>query len=272
MLKGDLMNSFDLMIERYKKELVDAKSKSIPQAIDELNFVADKDISAGTQQVMADVMPIDEAEKQTDTSNMIVNNEAEVNAEPEENEARQVEEAKPIEELAVEPSMENIHSTRPGDSTLEQDLINQAIKQSIMNPPGGVHQLESFGSLKVQVFAADQVYPIAAACVTVNGGGTDTQYFKGYTDTSGIVDDIVLPSPNPNASQLPSKVIPYAEYDVFVEHPRFIKSNFLNVPIFPNIKSIQAVQLVPNSATNHEETTVTENEPYEPSLTEVENA
>lgn len=261
------MNSFDLMIERYKKELVDAKRKSISDAINEIDDVVtvaeNAEASEETQSV---ILPTRQGDSDDFTNQEV---QTVVDLTQTENEPSNASDDN--SELNGQPQMENIHSTRPGDSNLEQGLIDKAIRESVMDPTGSKHPIESFGSLRVQVFAADQVYPIAAAFVSVNEGGSNKNYFRGYTDTSGIVDNIVLPSPNPNASQLPSNIIPYAQYDVFVEHPRFIKNTFLGVPVFPNIKSIQAVQLVPSDSESNDETIVEENEPTEPSLTEVEN-
>ncbi|MCM1544530.1 MAG: hypothetical protein NC110_04440 [Ruminococcus sp.] len=249
------MNSFDLMIERYKKELVDAKRKSISDAISEIDFgVDDEEIAVSAEPIEEQADNVFSAKAEETVADL--------------SQAENLSEADA--EMSGQPQMENIHSTRPNDSSLEQSLIDQAIEESVMDPPGDKHPFDSFGSLRVQVFAAEQVYPIAAASVTVNEGGTDKNFFQGYTDTSGIVDDIILPSPNPNASQLPSNVIPYAQYDIFVEHPRFIKNQFLGVPVFPNIKSIQAVQLVPNDS-DGDETIIDETEPDEPSITEAEN-
>ncbi|MCM1363653.1 MAG: hypothetical protein NC122_02185 [Faecalibacterium sp.] len=268
------MNSFDLMIERYKKELVDAKRKSISDVLNEIDYGAEDtepETSVETSETEKPVLaePIDNPSEADVFSNEAEETAVDLSEMPKETEWENL--AQADDEMNEQSQEESIHSRNKHDRSLEQSLIDQAIEESVMDPPGGKHPFDSFGTLRVQVYAADQVYPITAACVTVYEGGTEKNFFQGYTDTSGIVDNIVLPSPNPNASQLPSNVIPYAQYDIFVEHPRFIKNKFLGVPVFPNIKSIQKVQLVPNDSGNGEEIIYHENEPSEPGVMEVEN-
>ena len=53
------------------------------------------------------------------------------------------------------------------------------------------------GSLKVMAFTAYQAIPIenAEIIITKEIGGNNVLFFRGYTDSSGIIDNITLPAP-----------------------------------------------------------------------------
>ena len=119
----------------------------------------------------------------------------------------------------------------------------------------------SKGSMKVQVTAGGQSYPIINAIVKVRIPlrTGDREIFSGYTDINGIVDNIVLPAPDSSISfdEENSTVPPFSVYEVTVTHPNFAKSEFFNVPVFANIKAIQPAQMVPLTETGEEPGTVT---------------
>lgn len=119
----------------------------------------------------------------------------------------------------------------------------------------------SKGSMKVQVTAGGQSYPIINAIVKVRIPlrTGDREIFSGYTDINGIVDNIVLPAPDSSISfdEENSTVPPFSVYEVTVTHPNFAKSEFFNVPVFANIKAIQPAQMVPLTGTGEEPGTVT---------------
>ena len=119
----------------------------------------------------------------------------------------------------------------------------------------------SKGSMKVQVTAGGQSYPVINAVVRVRIPlrTGDREIFSGYTDINGIVDNIVLPAPDSSISfnEENSTVPPFSVYEVTVTHPNFAKSEFFNVPVFANIKAIQPAQMVPLTETGEEPGTVT---------------
>lgn len=119
----------------------------------------------------------------------------------------------------------------------------------------------SKGSMRVQVTAGGQSYPIINAIVKVRIPlrTGDREIFSGYTDINGIVDNIVLPAPDSSISfdEENSTVPPFSVYEVTVTHPNFAKSEFFNVPVFANIKAIQPAQMVPLTETGEEPGTVT---------------
>lgn len=209
------MNNFDEMIEKYSRELAEAKSKSMLEAIEE-------------------VLPKEnEDEKEKDALDKEVSKDFQESADPtgEKNENEKVD-----SEIKREP---------------EPIFENNA--QNAEN--------EAFGLLKIQVSAADGAYPIVAAAVNVRGTDGEKLYYTGFTNSDGIVDNIVLPAPKKEMSEEPSKLKPYAQYDITVKHPRFFPRKYIGVPVFASIKSIQTVELVPMSQSEIESETVTESEP-----------
>ncbi len=245
------MNSFDLMIEKYKKELVDAKSKSILEALD--------DIDARAEEIVNEAVTQDEQEPQTDEQQYSDDEttEAETVISDEENQADEPQSTEDAQQIFSETAEE----TAVSEATAQPQTANDEEDNSAAAVSGAEYQPPYLGTLKVQVFAADQSYPIGSALVTVTGSDDKKQYFKGYTDTSGIVDDISLPSVRDPSPDLPTDLPSFIKYDITVEHPRFTTNNYLDVPVFAGIKSIQTVQLVPIGNGENEENTFTETEP-----------
>ncbi|MGN1195098.1 MAG: hypothetical protein ACI4SB_06410 [Acutalibacteraceae bacterium] len=217
------MNSFDLMMERYKKELVDANRRSIEQEL-----LSQSDSSEPTAQ----------ADVQSEVAEPAVS----VNAEP---------------QMRTQADMTEQMESESQQASQEKEPMNMQTPQKAEEDP----EDNSFGTLKVQVFAAQQVYPIGSARVIVRRHGEDKIIFEGYTDSSGIVDNIRLSSPGKSLSAAPNSKKPYSQYDVFVTQPNFVSRNYLGVPIFPGVESIQTVRLVPRQLGNDTTTVTTESEP-----------
>ncbi|MBQ6268282.1 MAG: hypothetical protein IJK64_10995 [Clostridia bacterium] len=104
------------------------------------------------------------------------------------------------------------------------------------------------GTLRVEAFASDRAYAIENARVMIflplDSGNITV--FDGLTNISGACVPVRLPAPPKALSMQPSetRVLPYATYTVFVEHPQFVRAVFTNVPVFSGIESIQPVQML----------------------------
>ena len=222
------LNSFDLMMERYKRELVDANRRSIEQELLSQSETSEPVSAEALQEATEELEAVDAVS---------------VNAEPE----MEIESDSDIQEEA-EPEMTRIEEEpmKTGTKTEEPD-----------------DEADSFGTLKVQVFAAQQVYPISSARVIVRRNGEDKILFEGYTDSSGIVDNIRLPTPGKSLSSAPTSTKPYSQYDVFVTQPNFVSRNYLGVPVFSGVESIQTVRLVPKQYGTDTTMVTTESEPNE---------
>lgn len=255
------MNDFDSMIEKYSRELVNAKRRSILSEIEEVENPDDA-IAAISENIDLETEfnePNFESFNADDDFDplLIATNEPEDDLTGQDEFALIDDGLEPFEREMSEPDLreyqlENFDNRDTG--VPDAPPINQ--NGEVPNAPNS-----AYGSLRVQVFAADQVYPISAANVVVTENEKDDVLFQGYTDSSGIVDNILLPAPSKEMSEAPSLLKPYAQYDITVSHPRFAQRKYVGVPVFEGIKSIQTVQLVPDENGNNSAQTVTESEP-----------
>ena len=107
------------------------------------------------------------------------------------------------------------------------------------------------GYLKIQAYTARQTIPIKDVNIIISkkfSDGNKIFYENIKTDESGIIDDLALPAPNRMLSMDPNGASPFETYDVVATVPNFYKETFLKVPIFPGIKSIQPIRLIPDGS------------------------
>lgn len=253
------MNSFDLLIERYKKELIDAKRRSIEKEITVLS--AEPEIEAEAEPVVS------EGEEEQEAAFVFAHDSSE-------NESMDYKEempreplglSNPLETLGERPAEANEPQAQPQDEEAEEKSFKSESDSQDESGPAFEEEPfpESLGALKVQVFMADRVYPISSAHVVITGKENKKVYFDGYTNTNGIVGSLYLPAPKKSLSQSPQEKPPYAQYDITVTHPRFQKRQYLGVPVFSGVESIQNIQLLPLGSDETDNADVTESEPNE---------
>lgn len=253
------MNSFDLLIERYKKELIDAKRRSIEKEITVLS--AEPEIEAEAEPVVS------EGEEEQEAAFVFAHDSSE-------NESMDYKEempreplglSNPLETLGERPTEANEPEAQPQEEEAgESGFKSESDSQDESGPAFEEEPFpESLGALKVQVFMADRVYPISSAHVVITGKENGKVYFDGYTNTNGIVGSLYLPAPKKSLSQSPQEKPPYAQYDITVTHPRFQKRQYLGVPVFSGVESIQNIQLLPLGSDETDNADVTESEPNE---------
>lgn len=139
-------------------------------------------------------------------------------------------------------SQVNAIPQRPGEQTSPESQTYKNYDDFIANNP-------KFGKLRVQTYAATQVFPIQNARILVEKqfeNGTHT-FTEEYTDIDGVADEIILPAKSKSLSLTPGEAIPYATYTIKVTHPQFSPITFHNVPIFESIESLQPVAMQPLS-------------------------
>ena len=103
------------------------------------------------------------------------------------------------------------------------------------------------GALRVQAFIGAQGLPVQGALVTVSAVFKDGErvLYAVKTNSNGIADNLILPAPDREASQIPGSQNPFAEYNVSVSHPDYRTALFTGVPVFAGVKSIQPVVFLP---------------------------
>ena len=288
------MNSFDSMIERYKKELIDAKRRSIEKEIVETSAAP---VFSETEPETSAAPVFSETEPETSAKPVFSETEPETSAEPVFSETEPEFSAKPVfaaasdtrpeaeetdilretlglknprEALSEKTAAEepkNEPKAAPAAEERPEGENNFQSERDIPDDNGAVFEEnepfpESLGALKVQVFMANRAYPVSSAHVVITGKDNKKVYFDGYTNTNGIVGSLLLPAPKKVFSQSPQENPPYAQYDITVSHPKFQKRQYLGVPVFSGVESIQNIQLLP-LGTDESDTDVTESEPNE---------
>ena len=107
--------------------------------------------------------------------------------------------------------------------------------------------LTELGTLLVRVSTAGIFLPVEGADVRIHGAipeNSDIHYFL-TTDRSGLAERVTLPTPSRALSLTPGNPAGFANYDVEVFKNGFYPAVFRNVPLFPGINSVQAVELIP---------------------------
>lgn len=108
-----------------------------------------------------------------------------------------------------------------------------------------IEENPSTGVLKVQVFTADQAIPIANAevFITKKIGDNDVLFFSGQTDSSGIVDNIILPAPKAEINLDTFEVPKYTTYNLVVSSDEYKKIKQYNISMYGDVKVLQYVKI-----------------------------
>ena len=100
------------------------------------------------------------------------------------------------------------------------------------------------GILKIRASAANQAIPISNLKITVSTiiDNNNVIFYEGYTNTSGVIENITLPAPVQNRSDLVTPA--NATYDVTAIYESNMNQNY-KVNIYDNIVVIQNINIVP---------------------------
>jgi len=103
------------------------------------------------------------------------------------------------------------------------------------------------GKLKVEVFTAYKAVPIpdTEILITKDIDGNKVLFFRGLTDSSGIISDIELPSPREDKNYKPGDKPQYTMYDVIAIHEGFERIKKYDVAIFGDTGVIQYIKMIP---------------------------
>ncbi len=105
----------------------------------------------------------------------------------------------------------------------------------------------SVGHLKVQVFTAYQAINIPGTeiLLTKDFGEDKVVFFRGYTDSSGIVDNIPLPAPAGDYDPVNFQVPGYTIYNLTAIHEGFEAIKKYEISMFGDIKILQYIKMIP---------------------------
>lgn len=114
-----------------------------------------------------------------------------------------------------------------------------------------IEENPSTGRLKVEVFTAYKAVPIpdTEILVTKDIGDSKVLFFRGFTDSSGMISNIELPSPEEDINYKPGDEPQYTRYDVTAIHDGFEKIKKYDVAIFGNTGIIQYIKMIPDVET-----------------------
>lgn len=116
----------------------------------------------------------------------------------------------------------------------------------------------NIGFLITNVRTANGALPVEGATVNIfnssapsedgNIPPSDTDIiYSMRTNQSGITEKVALATKSKELSTEPGNVRPFLSYNIAVSADGFYDTEFINVPIFPGITSIQTVDLMPVS-------------------------
>lgn len=129
----------------------------------------------------------------------------------------------------------SVHPTVPA--------VSQAVEE--------MDDASSTGGLIVSVTTARGLYPVMGAVVTVfSGEGEQMQTIDSdKSDESGRTKLFILSTPSKSLSESAGATErPYAVYNVSVEADGYVKQEFMNVPVFSGVTSLQNADLLSMSA------------------------
>ena len=105
----------------------------------------------------------------------------------------------------------------------------------------------STGNLKVQVFTADQAIPIANTqiYITKQIGNYNVLFFQGVTDSSGIIDNIILPAPSPEYNIEEFETPKFTTYTLIASNDEYKKIKQYQISMFGDVKVLQYIKITP---------------------------
>lgn len=110
-----------------------------------------------------------------------------------------------------------------------------------------IEENPAIGSLKIQAFTAYQAIPIPDTEILITKKINDQQilFFKGYTDSSGIIENIELPAPSSLSSNELEATPAYTIYDLTAINEGYETIKKYEIGMFGDIKVIQYVKMTP---------------------------
>lgn len=119
--------------------------------------------------------------------------------------------------------------------------------QKMDSYPNFIQKNPDVGYLKVQAFMADQAIPIANVdiLITKEIAGNTIVFFRGKTNSSGIIDNIALPAPTDTYNALNETYSEYETYDLTAVKDTFQPLNKYKIAMFGGLKVLQYIKMIP---------------------------
>lgn len=109
------------------------------------------------------------------------------------------------------------------------------------------------GTLKVQVGMGSSAIPVVGAeiLVTKDIGNNKVLFFKGTTNSSGMVDNIMLPSPSSEYDSKKFEIPKHTDYILSVIDKNSDTIKEFSIASLGDVKAIQNVNIIPNGGSNN---------------------
>lgn len=112
--------------------------------------------------------------------------------------------------------------------------------------------MQATGTLSVRVFTSQAQIPLEGATVVVAEPGEEGKWKLlsiQNTDSSGKINTIHIPAPalgeSTSPGGLPGEGAPFALCSVWAEQPGYAMLQVENVQIFPDVETVQDMELIP---------------------------
>ena len=110
--------------------------------------------------------------------------------------------------------------------------------------------LNSYGQLEIRATKANGALPVKDAIVRIKGAEEENRFiiYSVLTDIDGNTASMSLPTPSASISKdAGGEDIGYSSYDIEISKDGYYPKVIRSVPIFPGIKSIQPINMIPLS-------------------------
>lgn len=110
-----------------------------------------------------------------------------------------------------------------------------------------IEENPSTGYLKIEAFTAYRAIPVenVEILITKDINNDKVVFFRGYTDSSGMINNIELPAPAEQTSISPENPPKYTLYDLTAIHQGYESIKKYDIGMFGGIKVIQYVKMTP---------------------------
>ena len=107
--------------------------------------------------------------------------------------------------------------------------------------------LISYEELKVMAFTAYQAIPIenAEIIITKEIGGNNVLFFRGYTDSSGIIDNITLPAPTSGYDDNSFQTSSTTSYKLTAIKDKYDSVKQYIINMIGDVKVLQYIKMTP---------------------------
>ena len=122
----------------------------------------------------------------------------------------------------------------------DEEFVNSSAYQDFLSTNKGR------GYLKIRAYAANQAIPISGLKILVNKkiDGYNVNFFEGYTNESGVIENISLPTQKQSDNDL---IAPKSTaYEIIATYSVDNTTATFIVNVYDNLYVIQNISIVPN--------------------------